>query len=577
MMSLFAYFAIAACFICFFLAVTVYFFNRKSPLNRAFIAAILLGGYAAFTSFMVLEAADSNAAYIWNKAGFLWPFFLALLLQFTLVFTESRLASHRLRFLVLYIPALVFSLLDLTTDQMSGFPIKTQWGYTFPGADTWASAASSLWSVALSFTAILLCAAYSFRAKNDDKKRQARLITLGLAYPIIVNVLVLGAFFLFGWSLPMNGSGANALLCIFIVVAIWKHGLFNLNPAIAAENIIATMPDSFILTDVNGSVLRVNPALNELLGYQEDDLAGKAVNQVFADDETATILQNIGTEMEIKNYETQLKTKDGSQKPVAISASIIENKRGKHIGIALIIHDLTRRKQNEQKLVKAERFAAIGELAGMIGHDLRNPLTSIQGATYYLKLKYAKDMSAPAREMLDTIDKSIQYSNKIINDLLDYSRDIKLELEETTPKSLVANALAIVQPPPKVTLQNFAMDTPNLRLDSVKMGRVFTNIIKNAFDAMPKGGTLTITSNKTEDTLEVLFQDTGTGMSQETIQKLWTPLFTTKAKGMGFGLPICKRIVEAHGGKIQVQSAPEKGTTFIVALPLDSKTKFNST
>jgi signal transduction histidine kinase len=236
------------------------------------------------------------------------------------------------------------------------------------------------------------------------------------------------------------------------------------------------------------------------------------------------------------------------------------------------VEERTRQLQQTQaKLVKSERLAAIGELAGMVGHDLRNPLTSIKGAAYFLKAKYSKGLDATGKMMLATIDNSIDYSNKIINDLLDYSKDIKLELAGTTPKSLLKNTFALIKVPENIKIADETEDTPKFKADTGKMSRVFVNLIKNAFEAMPQGGTFTITSREAKGSVEIVFEDTGIGMSQETLNKLWTPLFTTKAKGMGFGLPICKRIVEAHGGRIFVESAAGIGTTFTVTLPVDPK------
>ncbi len=226
-------------------------------------------------------------------------------------------------------------------------------------------------------------------------------------------------------------------------------------------------------------------------------------------------------------------------------------------------------KQTQSKLVRSERLAAIGELAGMVGHDLRNPMTSIKGAAYFLKAKYSSVLDATGKEMLSTMDDSIDYSNKIINDLLDYSRDMKLELSETTPKMLLKNAFSLVEVPEKIEIRDTTSDTPIVRADTGKVVRVFVNIIKNAFDAMPKGGILAVTSRETERSWEITFEDNGAGMKQETLSKLWTPLFTTKAKGMGFGLAICKRIVETHGGKIAVESTVGKGTRFTVNIPID--------
>ena len=112
---------------------------------------------------------------------------------------------------------------------------------------------------------------------------------------------------------------------------------------------------------------------------------------------------------------------------------------------------------------------------------------------------------------------------------------------------------------------------PNLKVDSDKIKRVFINLIKNAIDAMPNGGKLTIASKQVNDVLEISFADTGTGINDEIMPKLFSPLFTTKAQGMGFGLAICKRIIEAHRGTITVKTAKGKGTTFIVTLPIEPK------
>jgi PAS domain S-box-containing protein len=209
-------------------------------------------------------------------------------------------------------------------------------------------------------------------------------------------------------------------------------------------------------------------------------------------------------------------------------------------------------KQTQAKLVKSERLAAIGELAAMIGHDLRNPLTGIMGAAYYLKTKHGTEVGAKGKEMLETIENAINHSNKIINDLLEYSRDLKLKLTATTPKAMLQGALSLLEVPEKIQVVDNTENEPMAKADTEKIRIVFVNIIQNAVDAMPKGGTLTIKSRKVKGKLEIAFKDTGTGMSEEALSKLkgGVPLFTTKAKGMGFGLPICKRIVEAHGGKL---------------------------
>ena len=218
------------------------------------------------------------------------------------------------------------------------------------------------------------------------------------------------------------------------------------------------------------------------------------------------------------------------------------------------------------------RLKAIEQVAAMVGHDLRNPLTGIANAAYYLRMKLGSDLGPKAVEMLDLIDRDIDYSNKIVNDLLEYSKTIKLELSKSTPKLIIKDAVELVNIPANVQVRDFTEDTPKIKVDTDKMKRACVNIIKNAFDAMPDGGKLTMRSKKAIGNVEFSFTDTGAGIPKETLERLFTPLFTTKARGMGFGLAMCKRIIEAHGGKISVESTAGKGTTFTLTIPIEPKT-----
>jgi signal transduction histidine kinase len=174
--------------------------------------------------------------------------------------------------------------------------------------------------------------------------------------------------------------------------------------------------------------------------------------------------------------------------------------------------------------------------------------------------------------MFESIDKSIDYSNKIINDLLDYSREIRLDLAAVTPKSLLKETLMLAAVPEDVFVVDETSEV-SFYADQVKVIRGFVNIVKNAVDAMPEGGKLFVKSELVGEFVMFSFRDTGVGMSAETLEKLWSPLFTTKAKGMGFGLAICRRFVEAHGGCVSVDSRVGEGTTVRVDLPLVSDMK----
>ncbi len=223
--------------------------------------------------------------------------------------------------------------------------------------------------------------------------------------------------------------------------------------------------------------------------------------------------------------------------------------------------------ESQMELLKAQRLAAMGELARMVGHDLRNPLTGIAGATYYLKSKLGPKMASKALQMLELIEKDIEYSNKIVNDLLEYSGELQLSVAKTKLRPLIEAAKSMVEVPASIEVEDSTKSLLMVAVDIEKMKRVFANIIRNAVDAMTTGGKLTIKTKKLKDNVEITFVDTGTGMSGDIIEKIWRPLFTTKAKGMGLGLSICKRVVEAHGGSIHVKSRVGEGTEFTVSIP----------
>jgi PAS domain S-box-containing protein len=366
------------------------------------------------------------------------------------------------------------------------------------------------------------------------------------------------------------------------------------------ERLFTDNPEAAVYMDSSFHILDINPRFSELFGYSSGEVRGKHINDGIVPKDKMEEGEMLDREALKKGYvyhDTVRKRKNGSLVPVSISAAPI-TVEGKLVGIVGLYKDITERKQMEKKLeeysqhleelvekrtrqlkeaeeqlIKSERLAAIGQVAAMVGHDLRNPLTSIKGATYYLKKKLGPKMDEKAMEMLELIEKDIEHSNEIITDLMEYSKEIRLELTETTPKSIIKEALSLVEIPKNVKVIDSTQSEPKIKMDIDKMKRVFANFIKNAVEAMLEGGKLTISTKESDGNVEIMFIDTGIGMAKEVMEKIWTPFFTTKAEGMGLGLPICKRVIEAHGGKISVESIVGEGTTFAVTIPVEPKPK----
>ena len=257
---------------------------------------------------------------------------------------------------------------------------------------------------------------------------------------------------------------------------------------------------------------------------------------------------------------------DGKYRWIAEQYKVVRDTEGRILNAVSVAIDVTERKQLEEKLARTERLATIGETAAMVGHDLRNPLQGIAGAIHLMKQdSLAKD---ERDELLQLIENSVSYANSIVRDLMEFSAEIQLRLVDAMPESVVKEAVTAVRVPPRITLKNLSQTRTLIKVDQEQMRRVFINLIENAIDAMPQKGTLTISTQQLDGKVEFTFSDTGGGMPPKILENLWKPLQTTKAKGMGLGLAICKRIVEAHGGTISVRSSGSDGTTFVVQIPI---------
>jgi polar amino acid transport system substrate-binding protein len=220
-----------------------------------------------------------------------------------------------------------------------------------------------------------------------------------------------------------------------------------------------------------------------------------------------------------------------------------------------------------KKLKDAERLAAIGQTAGMVGHDIRNPLQAITSELYLEKLEVDSLHDGEAKEnLLESIrgiEEKLVYINKIVADLQDFARPLDPKKEQIDLEKTIKEALAMVSVPEniKVSMPS-AGNLPQFTADSMMIKRILVNLIQNGVQAMPKGGNLTISATRQKHLLKIDIEDTGEGIPKEVQSKLFTPLMTTKSKGQGFGLPVVKRMTEAMNGTVTFESEPGKGTKF---------------
>ena len=226
-------------------------------------------------------------------------------------------------------------------------------------------------------------------------------------------------------------------------------------------------------------------------------------------------------------------------------------------------------RKTQEDLLIAERLAVLGQLAGSIAHEIRNPLNVISSSAYYIKMKLGSSMDKKLNDHIDRVESEVANSTAIIESLLSLSGMKELKKERLNIISLLKEVVGTSQIPLTIKIvQEITENEIFMEADKEQLNMAFRNVIKNAVQAMDDKGVLTLKVNKQSDEkVKILFMDTGMGIQQENISKLFKPLFTTKARGIGFGLTICKMIVNKHKGVINITSEAGKGTTITMILP----------
>jgi PAS domain S-box-containing protein len=324
------------------------------------------------------------------------------------------------------------------------------------------------------------------------------------------------------------------------------------------------------IVDVNKATLTLYKAksVSEFVGGLSKVLSRESLDR-FKEEIVAIAEGKTRFESEFINQ-----TLAGDTKYTSVIVSVVPAYEDTLAKMLVSVIDLTEYKLMEERLLTSQRLATIGQTAAMVGHDLRNPLQALAGASYLLRKQFEnpsedeKTGGSGAMEIVTMIEESVDYMNKIVSDLQNYAAPIRPELATVSISQLLNETLSTIRIPASVKVSlNLHDAVEKCVVDPALMKRVFTNLITNALQAMPNGGELKIgTQNTVEETL-VSFQDTGTGIPETDLPKLFQPFHTTKAQGQGLGLPVCKRLVEAHGGQITVNSTNGKGSTFTVKLP----------
>lgn len=263
-------------------------------------------------------------------------------------------------------------------------------------------------------------------------------------------------------------------------------------------------------------------------------------------------------------------TRDGREKFFRLITAPIRDEHGKIINNLILSIDITEQKTLEKRLLQTERLATIGEIATVMAHEIRNPLTPIGGFARYLKKKIPHDPLV--QKSVNAIIREVNRLERMIDGIEDFVRIAKIKYMKTDLNKLVEKSLTLLTSEietNKVTAKaNLANDLPHVPMDPDLIGRVMVHLLRNSIQAMPEGGHLTVTTSRKGQFAELSVADTGPGIENDDVSQIFQAFFS-KSGGLGLGLTISSRIVQEHGGRIGVEKAKGQGAVFIVELPLE--------
>ena len=320
--------------------------------------------------------------------------------------------------------------------------------------------------------------------------------------------------------------------------------------------ILESMSDGVIAVDTEGVITKFNRSAVAVLEYAGEEVVGKPFHEV------------LGREFFVSSgaLTAQLRAKNGREVPVSERDSPIADRNNACIGYVKVFQDLTEIEALREQIRQVDRLAAIGEMAATVAHEIRNPLGGIRGFAALL----ARDIAPedPRARLVEKILVGTKNLNKVVDGLLEYTRPVELLLQQTNCAELVDGAIAFLEIGGRpIAITNGVSPALTILADPDKMRQVFLNILLNAVQSIESDGEIAISATTNSDTITFAIRDTGCGIPREQISRVFSPFYTTKEKGTGLGLAIAARIVEGHGGKLEVESELGKGTTLLMHLP----------
>jgi two-component system sporulation sensor kinase A len=368
-------------------------------------------------------------------------------------------------------------------------------------------------------------------------------------------------------GVPVTYNGRPAIKCMIRDMTQRKQTEENLKRVAELFRLLEqNMTDAIAVMNVDGTAEYISPSHTHLIGRHLVAEDGKYISEAVHPDDLPrikTLFQGhspFRTECRVKHASGRWITVEMSGVPV-----IDEQQNVKRM--VLVCRDITERKESEAMLRKSDKLAAVGELAAGVAHEIRNPLTALKGFTQILRAK-ASSHDLPFYEIMHN---ELQRIEVITNELLMLAKPRECKFKAVQVVSIVQEVITLLSS--RAVLNNvqihqeFEQNTPMVQCDENQLKQVFINVIKNAIEAMPRGGNLYVRIQSQGDRVYLEFVDEGNGIAAEHLPLIGQPFFTTKETGTGLGLMVSYKIIQGHGGTMDIQSQVGSGTTVTISLP----------
>jgi len=348
------------------------------------------------------------------------------------------------------------------------------------------------------------------------------------------------------------------------------------------EHIVQNVASGLITVNEKGLITSFNRMAEEITGFKLGEVYQKKIADLFPGFIIKESLSSVGlgkewAKIQQGRWETKFQRKDGTILTLGFSVSPLKDSNDNEIGTIFIFQDLTKIREMEEDLKRADRLAAIGTMAAGLAHEIRNPLASISGSIEIMKEEM--DGSGQSPKLMDIVLREIGRLDSLIADFLLFARPSSPQKNLVHLNKIITDLLQVIKNNPECrpSINFFAKFEEEIYLlgDEQQLKQAFWNLLINALQAMPNGGEINITIRRVYSTdqnepsqVEIIISDTGMGIAESDLDKIFNPFFTTKEQGTGLGLSIVHRIIEGHGGKITVQSQLNKGTIFRITLPV---------